>query len=144
VSVPAHLSLVTLGVADLARSTAFYEALGWQRSNDGEEAITFLRLGTPGGGWMILGLFGATELADDALQPAPHGGFRGVTLATNQPSPDEVDRVFAAFVAAGATAAKSPEAVSWGGYSGYVADPDGHLWEIAHNPYSPEWAAPAT
>jgi hypothetical protein len=143
-SVTPHLSLVTLGVADVARSTAFYESLGWTRSEGSEASITFLRLGTPGGGWVVLGLFGATELADDALQPAPSGGFRGVTLASNQPSRDEVDRVFAAFVAAGATVAKAPEAVFWGGYSGYVADPDGHLWEIAHNPYSPEWAAPAT
>lgn len=143
-SVTAHLSLVTLGVADVARSTAFYEALGWRRSDDSQSTITFLRLGTPGGGWVVLGLFGATELADDALQPAPSGGFRGVTLASNQPSRDGVDRVFAAFVVAGAAVAKRPEAVSWGGYSGYVADPDGHLWEIAHNPFSPEWAAPVT
>jgi uncharacterized protein len=144
VSVPAHLSLVTLGVTDLATSTAFYEALGWQRSEASEESITFLRLGTPGGGWVVLGLFGAADLADDARQPPPSDGFRGVTLASNQGSRDDVDRVFAAFVAAGATVAKAPEAVSWGGYSGYAADPDGHLWEIAHNPFSPEWAAPTS
>ncbi len=140
---PAHLSLVTLGVADIARSTAFYEELGWQRSDASEESITFLRLGTPGGGWVVLGLYGAADLADDALQSMPPGGFRGVTLASNQGSREEVDRVYATFVAAGAVAVKRPEAVSWGGYSGYVADPDGHLWEIAHNPLSPEWAAPA-
>lgn len=144
-SAPAHLSLVTLGVADVARSTAFYESLGWQRAAEGETTITFLRLGTPGGGWVVLGLFGATSLAEDARHPGSVPGpaaFRGVSLASNQSSRDEVDRVLAAFVAAGASVVKQPEAVEWGGYSGYVADPDGHLWEIAHNPFSPEWAAP--
>ncbi|MCB1000318.1 MAG: VOC family protein [Acidimicrobiales bacterium] len=143
-AVPAHLSLVTLGVADVARSTSFYESLGWQRAAEGESTITFLRLGTPGGGWVVLGLFGASDLAEDAHRtPAADAtAFRGVTLASNQPSRDDVDRVVAAFVTAGATLAKAPELVEWGGYSGYVADPDGHLWEIAHNPYSPEWAAP--
>ena len=145
-SAPAHLSLVTLGVADVARATAFYTSLGWQRAAEGESTITFLRLGTPGGGWVVLGLFGASDLAADAGRVAPTPDatvFRGVTLASNQASPDDVDRVVAAFVAAGATLVKPPETVEWGGYSGYVADPDGHLWEIAHNPYSPEWAAPS-
>ncbi len=149
-SAPPHLSLITLGVADVARATAFYESLGWQRAETSEPTITFLRLGTPGGGWVVLGLFGADDLAADAHQappaasPALPASFRGVTLASNQPSRDEVDRVVAAFVAAGATIVKVPEAVVWGGYSGYVADPDGHLWEIAHNPFSPEWAAPGS
>jgi hypothetical protein len=145
VSAPAHLSLITLGVADVARSTAFYESLGWQRAEASEPTITFLRLGTPGGGWVVLGLFGADHLAADAhLEAAPASGFRGVTLASNQASRDDVDRVVAAFVTAGATVVKAPEAVFWGGYSGYVADPDGHLWEIAHNPFSPDWAAPGS
>jgi uncharacterized protein len=143
ISAPAHLSLVTLGVADVARSTEFYESLGWRRAESSEPAITFLRLGTPGGGWVVLGLFGAADLAADARQVSSVAGFRGVTLASNQRSREDVDRVVAEFVAAGATIAKAPEAVSWGGYSGYVADPGGHLWEIAHNPFSPEWAAPS-
>jgi uncharacterized protein len=145
-AVPAHLSLVTLGVADVARSMAFYEALGWQRSNASEEAIVFLQLSTPGGGWLTVGLYAADALADDALhtgEVVAAGAFRGVTLAITQHSPAEVDRVVAEFVAAGAGLVKAPVAAAWGGYSGYVSDPDGHLWEIAHNPYSPEWAAPA-
>ena len=136
-SVPAHLSLVTLGVADVARSTAFYEALGWHRSGASQDEITFIQLNG-----VVLSLYGAQALADDALQPSPPGGFRGITLALNQATPAGVDRVVAEFVAAGATLVKAPALVEWGGYSGYVADPDGHLWEIAHNPYSPQWAAP--
>ena len=140
-SVPAHMSLVTLGVADLARSTAFYEALGWQRSSASVTGnVTFFRLGS-----VVLSLYGAMELADDArVQPASSGEFRGVSLAINLVSTDEVDRVFAEFLAAGATSVKEPVAMFWGGYSAYVADLDGHLWEIAHNPHSPEWAAPYT
>ena len=84
-----------------------------------------------------LGLYQREALADDA-QVSPDGiGFRGVTVALNCDSREEVDTVFAEWVAAGATPVKPPEAVFWGGYSSYVADPDGHLWEIAHNPYSP-------
>ena len=134
-----HLSLVTLGVADLARSMAFYESLGWQRSNGSEDSIAFFALGATN-----LALYGAEALADDARQPQSSGpvGFRGVTLAINVGSTAAVDRMFTEFVAAGAAPVKPPIAVEWGGYSGYVADPDGHLWELAYNPYSPEWAAP--
>jgi len=139
-SVPAHLSLVTLGVADVGRSTAFYEALGWRRSSASDaDDITFFQLGS-----VVLAVYGASHLADDAVQPAPIAGFRGVTLAINLVSPAEVDRVFAEWVAAGAVPVKQPVEVSWGGYSSYVADPDGHLWEIAFNPYSPQWAAPSS
>jgi predicted lactoylglutathione lyase len=138
-SVPAHISLVTLGVSDLARSVAFYEALGWQRSNASDDGISFFRLGG-----VMLGLFGAEDLAADACQSPRVGGFRGVTLAINVLSTEAVDRMFHEFVTAGADAVKPPEATEWGGYSGYVADPDGHLWELAFNPYSPEWAAPGS
>ena len=139
--VPRHLSLVTLGVADVARSSAFYEALGWERSSASVDGnVTFFQLGN-----VVMSLYGAADLAVDAQQPAarsgPHG-FRGVTLAINVGSSDEVDRVFAEWVAAGAVAVKLPVPVFWGGYSAYVADPDGHLWELAWNPHSPEWAAP--
>ena len=141
-SVPAHLSLVTLGVSDLARSIAFYEALGWQRSNASQDTIAFFSLGG-----VHLALFGAEALAEDARQTSPSGvagRFREVTLAINVLSEASVDAQYAAFVAAGAAAVKPPEHVEWGGYSGYVADPDGHLWELAYNPYSPEWAAPGS
>ena len=139
--VPMHLSLVTLGVADLARSIEFYEALGWQRSGASSDTIAFFSLGATN-----LALYGAEALADDARQPQSSGpvGFRGVTLAINVGSTAAVDRMFAEFLAAGAAAVKEPVMVEWGGYSGYVADPDGHLWELAYNPYSPKWAAPGS
>jgi uncharacterized protein len=138
-SVPAHLSLITLGVVDLSRSIAFYESLGWQQSSDSGGQIAFFSLGGT-----TLALYGVQALADDAHQPPPVGGFRGVTMAINALSTAGVDRMFASFVEAGATAVKPPQSVEWGGYSGYVADPDGHLWEVAYNPYSPEWAAPGS
>jgi uncharacterized glyoxalase superfamily protein PhnB len=130
VTVPPRLSIVTLGVADVGRATAFYEALGWTRSAASQESITFFQLQGS-----VLGLYGWDDLADDAAVSPVGEGFRGVTCALNCDSRDEVDAVFAEWVAAGATPVKPPEAVFWGGYSSYVADPDGHLWEIVHNPY---------
>jgi predicted lactoylglutathione lyase len=124
--------MVTLGVADVARSTSFYEALGWRRSSASQPTITFFSMQGS-----VLALFGRTALADDAGVPADGSGFRGVTVSLNCDDRPEVDDVFAAWVAAGATPVKQPTAAEWGGYSGYVSDPDGHLWEIAHNPYSP-------
>ena len=124
--------MVTLGVADVARSTAFYESLGWRRSSASQDTITFFALQGS-----VLGLFGREALADDAAVDPSGSGFRGISLALNCDDRAEVDAVFAEWLAAGATAVKQPEAMFWGGYSGYVADPDGHLWEIAHNPYSP-------
>ena len=123
--------MVTLGVADVARSTSFYESLGWRRSSGSEATITFFSMQGS-----VLGLFGRDALADDAGVPAEGSGFRGVTIALNCADRAEVDTVFAEWVAAGAKPVKQPEAVEWGGYSSYVADPDGHLWEIAHNPFS--------
>jgi predicted lactoylglutathione lyase len=125
--------MVTLGVADVTRSTRFYESLGWRRSSvsqDGE--ITFFVMQGS-----ALALFGREPLAHDASVDPDGSGFRGVTLAMNYDSPSDVDAVFAEWVAAGGLPVKSPQPVEWGGYSSYVADPDGHLWEIAHNPYSP-------
>jgi hypothetical protein len=124
--------MVTLGVADVARSTAFYEALGWRRSSASQDTITFFSMQGS-----ALAIFGRESLAEDARVDPGGSGFRGVTLALNCADRDEVDTVHAAWLAAGATPVKAPEVMSWGGYSGYVADPDGHLWEIAHNPYSP-------
>ena len=131
-AVPQRLSLVTLGVADVARSTAFYECLGWTRSPSSQEAISFFTMQGS-----ALALFGREALAEDIGVPSVGEGFSGVTLALNCDSRAEVDLVFSAWCDAGATAVKQPEEVFWGGYSSYVADPDGHLWEIAHNPFSP-------
>lgn len=124
--------MVTLGVGDVARSTAFYESLGWQRSSASRDTITFFSMEGS-----ALGLFDRGALAEDATVDGAGSGFRAVTLALNCDDRDEVDAVFAEWVAAGAVPVKPPESVFWGGYSGYVADPDGHLWELAHNPYAP-------
>ena len=124
--------MVTLGVADVARSTQFYESLGWRRSSASQDTITFFRMQGS-----VLGLFQREQLAEDANVSPEGSGFRGVTVALNCADPAEVDAVFAEWVACGAEPVKQPETVFWGGYSSYVADPDGHLWEIAHNPYSP-------
>ena len=137
-SVPQRISLVTLGVADVALSTAFYERLGWRRSSasvDGD--VTFIE--TPGG---ILGLWSATELARDAgvageARAVAPTGFRGVAFAINLASAAEVDAAIEAWVAAGGTVTRPAAATDWGGYTGYVADQDGHLWELAHNPFWP-------
>jgi predicted lactoylglutathione lyase len=131
---PTAISLVTLGVRDVTAATAFYTALGFARSSASVEGdVTFLR--TPG---IVLALWSADELARDAGQPvgAPHG-FRGVALARNLPSPAAVDAAMAAAERAGASVTKPPQQTEWGGYSGYFADPDGHLWELAHNPFWP-------
>lgn len=134
-AIPARLSLATLGVADVARSTAFYERLGWTRSSasvPGE--VSFFR--TRGG---LLSIFGVAALAADAglSPPAPGGGFRGVALAINLDDRADVDAAFEMVLAAGGVVVKPPRETSWGGYSGYFADPDGHLWEVAHNPGFP-------
>ncbi len=132
-TVPARISLVTLGVADVARATSFYERLGWRRSSASQAAITFFHTGGP-----VLALFGGDALAADAGVPAgPAPAFRGVALAVNVTGPDEVDSVLSEAVAAGGTLVKAGVATDWGGYSGYFADPDGHLWEVAHNPGFP-------
>ncbi|HEJ9707344.1 TPA: VOC family protein [Pseudomonas aeruginosa] len=126
------VSLVTLGVADLARSSLYDQALGWQPSSDGNEQVVFLK-----GRNLVLGLYGRSALAEDAQVEDRPTGFAAITLACNCASRDEVDRLFSAATAAGGQATKMPQEVFWGGYSGYVADPDGHLWEIAYNPFWP-------
>ncbi len=127
--------MVTLGVADVARSTSFYESLGWRRSSASQDSITFFSMQGS-----AFALFGRQALADDAGVPPDGTGFRAVTIALNCEDRADVDAVFAAWVACGAVPVKQPESVEWGGYSSYVADPDGHLWEIAHNPYAPNTA----
>jgi uncharacterized protein len=129
-----RLSLVSLGVADVAAATAFYERLGWQRSvANSNESITFFQLGG-----IILGLYGRQALADDmGLEYSDRIGFNGISLAFNARSREEVDAVLAEAKAAGANIVKPAEEVFWGGYSGYFADLDGHYWEVAWNPFFP-------
>jgi hypothetical protein len=122
--------LLTLGVADVARATAFYESLGWRRSGASVESTTFFNTVGP-----ILTLFGREDLADDAGVSPDGSGFRAVSVAINLESREAVDAAFAEWVAAGATPVKQPVGMVWGGYSSYVADLDGHLWELAHNPH---------
>ena len=132
VSLEPRITMVTLGVADVAASTAFYQRLGWQLSPASNPHVSFFHMnGT------VLGLFGRESLAEDAGVSSSEPGFSGVTLAHNLDSPEHVDAAFDAALAAGATAVKRPRRVFWGGYSGYFADPDGHLWELAHNPMMP-------
>lgn len=127
------IGLITLGVAELKRSLAFYrDGLGFPTHNyDEAQGVVFFKLE---GTW--LSLFPREELAKDATLDDEGSGFRAITLAHNEPSKEGVDKVFAEAVAAGARAVKPPKDVFWGGYSGYFADPDGHLWEVAYNPYT--------
>lgn len=127
------VSLITLGVRDFERSLRFYrDGLGLPCPNfkEGEDIVFFALEGT----WLALYPF--DKLAEDATVAPDGNGFRGVTLAHNEPSIEGVDRVFAEALAAGATAVKQPQKVFWGGYSGYFADPDGYLWEVAYNPFT--------
>lgn len=130
-SVPPRVSLVTLGVADVAASTHFYEALGWPLSSasvPGE--VSFFH--TDGG---LLALYDVTALATDAgADAADAAGFRGSSLAINLTSPAEVDAAVGEMRAAGGRVVQQPQAADWGGYTSLVADPDGHLWEVAYNP----------
>jgi hypothetical protein len=127
-----HLSLITLGVADVANATQFYERLGLRRSADSQEAVSFFDLGG-----VVLGLYGRTALAEDATVDPAGTGFQAVTLAHNVATADAVADVLAQAVAAGGRLVKPAQKVFWGGTSGYFADPDGHLWEVAHNPFWP-------
>jgi uncharacterized protein len=122
-----RISLVTLGVADTAGARSFYEALGWTgMSPDGD--VVFFQAGG-----MIVALWGRDELAVDSVVD-DGGGWGGVTLAHNVASPGEVDAVLAEAEAAGARIARAGAPTFWGGYSGVFVDPDGHPWEVAHNP----------
>lgn len=128
---PQRVTLITLGVADLARSRAFYQALGWVPAQ-AQEGIVFYQLKG-----LVLGLFGRAALAEDQGRPGAELGTGAMTLAQNFATEAEVDAAFAAAIEAGAEALKQPEKVFWGGYSGYYADPDGHVWEVAMNPFWP-------
>ena len=129
----ARLSLVTLGVNDLARSTAFYEALGFRRRSRGADGVAFFEAGG-----VILSLWPVEELVKDAeIASSEPGRFRAMSLAWNCTSAEEVDTVLAKAVAAGGILVRSARMVFWGGYTAYFEDPDGQLWEVAHNPHFP-------
>ncbi len=131
-SIPARVSIVTLGVRDLPRSVRFYEALGWERCASSMDEISWFRTADT-----YLGLFGWHDLAADANLVSPtRGSFGGITLAINVETPQAVDEALAAAVAAGGTLLKPGTDLPFG-YGGYFADPDGHPWEVAYNPSFP-------
>jgi hypothetical protein len=123
-----RLSLVTLGVSDLDRAKAFYEALGWRRGDDNDDVVFFQT------GGMVVALWDRAALADDSAVEDT-GGWGGVTLALNVRSPEEVDDVLDEARVAGAVIGRAGAETFWGGYSGVFVDPDGHPWEVAHNPF---------
>ena len=123
-----RVSLVTLGVRDLARARDFYEGLGWKTGAAPADDVVFFQTGG-----MIVALWGREELAEDSCV-TDAGGWGGVTLAHNVRSPEEVDAVIAEAEKAGATIGRPGAETFWGGYSGIFIDPDGHPWEVAHNP----------
>lgn len=124
-----RVSIVTLGVSNVSRATAFYEALGFRRSSASQESVTFMQLGP-----LVLGLFGREDLKADAAAESVWSGNGGITLAHNVASPEEVETILQDAAANGATILKPAQKAFWGGYHGYFADLDGHVWEIAHNP----------
>ncbi len=123
-----RLSLLTLGVADLDASRRFYETLGWRETPRAEGVVFFQA------GGMVVALWERAALAADSGVDDT-GGWGGITLAHNVSSPEAVDSVIEQARAAGAAIAREPAATFWGGYSGVFIDPDGHPWEVAHNPY---------
>ena len=127
-----RVTLITLGVADLDRARDFYAAWGWQPHGASQPGVVFYQMNGA-----VLALFGLADLAADQGRPGAALGTGAATLAQNCADDAEADAVFAAALAAGATCLKRPEKVFWGGYSGYFVDPDGHVWEIAVNPFWP-------
>jgi uncharacterized protein len=124
-----RVTLITLGVRDLGRARSFYEAIGWKTNADPGDDVVFFQAGE-----MVLALWDRERLAQDScMRDTP--GWGGVTLALNLGSPEEVDRVIEEARAAGATIGREPDETFWGGYSAVFIDPDGHPWEIAHNPH---------
>ena len=125
-----HLNLVTIGTADLNRARAFYvDGLGWEVAWENDHVV-FVHLGHG----LLLAVFGADALAADATLPPLTPGSGAVALAKNVGTDDEVDAVVEVAAMAGATVVKRPQRAAFGGYHGYFADPDGVLWEVAHNP----------
>lgn len=127
------ISLITLGVSDLERALQFYQkGLGWQPSSASQDDVVFFQLGG-----VVLSLYPREKLAEDAQVSSAGSGFAGITLAHNTKSQEEVDQVLQTVESLGAKIVKKAQKVFWGGYSGYFADPDGHLWEVAWNPFFP-------
>jgi uncharacterized protein len=124
-----RVTLITLGVHDLQRARRFYEALGWKTGAAPGDDVAFFQVGD-----MVLSLWDRAKLAEDSCVE-DSGGWGGVTLALNLGSSDEVDAVTEEARAAGATIGREPDRTFWGGYSSVIIDPDGHPWEIAHNPH---------
>jgi len=124
-----RVSLITLGIADLERARAFYEALGWSTGAEPADDVVFFQAGD-----MVLALWDRARLAEDSAVE-DSGGWGGTTLALNLGSPAEVDAAIEEARAAGARIGREPAETFWGGYSGLFLDPDGHPWEIAHNPH---------
>ena len=130
---PPHISLITLGVADIAKATSFYERLGFVRSKQASQPpISFFRAGS-----VVLALFGRESLKEDGQAGELWTGNGGMTLAQNVASEAEVDAMMARSEEAGARILKSAAKTFWGGYDGYFADADGHVWEVAFNPFWP-------
>lgn len=128
---PQRVTLITLGVDDLDRSKLFYTALGWAPTEEQEGVVFYQMHGC------VLGLFGRDALAADQGRPDVSLGTGAMTLAQNFVTEADVDAAYDTALVAGAQALKRPEKVFWGGYSGYYADPDGHVWEVAMNPFWP-------
>ena len=124
-----RVSLITLGVRDLGRARRFYEALGWKTGAAPDDDVVFFR-----SSGAILALWGREQLAEDSAVE-DSGGWGGITPAHNVRSPEEVEAVLAEAVAAGGTIGRPGAATFWGGYSGVFVDPEGHAWEVAHNPH---------
>jgi catechol 2,3-dioxygenase-like lactoylglutathione lyase family enzyme len=128
-----RITLITLGVTDMKAMRAFYERLGFVASSAGNDDVTFFNVNG-----LVLGLFGFDALAEDAnIEAGPVPAFRGMSLACNAASEAEADRIMAHAKACGARILKPAQKVFWGGYSGYFADPEGNLWEVAYNPFFP-------
>jgi catechol 2,3-dioxygenase-like lactoylglutathione lyase family enzyme len=124
-----RITIITLGVADLERSTAFFERLGWRRSLRQAQEVSFFQCGS-----IAVSLFPRLELARDAGISPKGDGFSGFAIAYNTRSKEDVDAVLAEAKSAGAEIVRRPQEAFWGGYSGYFRDLDGHLWEVAWNP----------
>lgn len=127
---PQRVTVITLGVTDLERAKSFYAALGWTPTSEMPGSVVFYQING-----MVLGFFGLEPLAEDQGRPDAKLGTGAMTLAQNFPTEKEVDAAYKLALESGATALKAPEKVFWGGYSGYYADPDGHVWELAMNPF---------
>ncbi|XDD46145.1 VOC family protein [Leptospira sp. WS39.C2] len=129
-----RINLITLGVSDLKRAVHFYETgLGWKKSEESNENVAFFQIGT-----IVFGLFGEKELAEDIGIPfQTRQDYSGITLAQNVESESEVDRVIEVVRKLGAVVLKEPQKVFWGGYSAYFKDLDGHIFEVAYNPFFP-------